>query len=401
MVSRLCRAAWLTLIVAASAACLAAAQADKPPIRVGVYVAPAVPERRQAASTAYARRRMSALWMDTGIRARLIEPEDLADGVLKELDVVVFPGGSARRQASGLGYVGAVMLKRFIERGGGYVGICAGAYLGAHPGSKPRYEHERLGLVNVKLRRTKKGHWDRGGAIVKARVTDAGKKLLPELGGKDFVHMHYHSGPLLEPAKAPDMAPAEVLMRFVTDVSHKKPENAGEMADTILLVRARYGKGMAVLCSAHPEVTPGFRWMLARMVRWAAQREGGRFPDRFVKPFRYTREILFDKEWKKAEKDYLTKLTGKTEADEAAKLDAIARLKAMASRTVQRVLPKPLADPSPKVRKAAVETIAYYEVFLALPSLRKALGVENDPEVRQALQQAAAHLRTGRRPGAQ
>ena len=45
------------------------------------------------------------------------------------IDVVVFPGGGGTTEASGLGPAGLAAVKAFVAAGGGYVGICAGAYL--------------------------------------------------------------------------------------------------------------------------------------------------------------------------------------------------------------------------------------------------------------------------------
>jgi len=45
-------------------------------------------------------------------------------------DVVVFPGGYSSQQASGLGQQGLAAVKTFVSSGGGYIGTCAGAFLG-------------------------------------------------------------------------------------------------------------------------------------------------------------------------------------------------------------------------------------------------------------------------------
>ena len=43
---------------------------------------------------------------------------------------IVIPGGSSGQQAKALGEAGRAVIRRFVAAGGGYVGICAGAYLG-------------------------------------------------------------------------------------------------------------------------------------------------------------------------------------------------------------------------------------------------------------------------------
>lgn len=51
-------------------------------------------------------------------------------GVLDRADVIVFPGGGASNTASMLGARGLEKVRKFVQKGGGYLGYCAGAYLG-------------------------------------------------------------------------------------------------------------------------------------------------------------------------------------------------------------------------------------------------------------------------------
>ena len=66
----------------------------------------------------------------------------IRDGYLKSsnIDVVVFPGGSSKKQSRILSGVGQRKLMEFVRDGGGFVGICAGAYLAST---------RQMGLMNV------------------------------------------------------------------------------------------------------------------------------------------------------------------------------------------------------------------------------------------------------------
>jgi len=57
-----------------------------------------------------------------------IIPSDLSTDLY---DILVFPGGTANGQQSSIGPNGAKLVKEFVKQGGGYVGICAGSYLGS------------------------------------------------------------------------------------------------------------------------------------------------------------------------------------------------------------------------------------------------------------------------------
>lgn len=58
-----------------------------------------------------------------------ISPEEIQKNVLTNYDVVIFGGGSGSKEAAAIGEVGRSNVVQFVSNGGGYVGICAGAYL--------------------------------------------------------------------------------------------------------------------------------------------------------------------------------------------------------------------------------------------------------------------------------
>ena len=68
---------------------------------------------------------------DASISIERVTTEDIISGRLEQgFDVIVVPGGYAPNYEEALGAGGAEAIKSFVEAGGGYVGICAGAYLG-------------------------------------------------------------------------------------------------------------------------------------------------------------------------------------------------------------------------------------------------------------------------------
>eukprot|EP00405_Crypthecodinium_cohnii_P020615 CAMPEP_0206471156 /NCGR_PEP_ID=MMETSP0324_2-20121206/31381_1 /ASSEMBLY_ACC=CAM_ASM_000836 /TAXON_ID=2866 /ORGANISM="Crypthecodinium cohnii, Strain Seligo" /LENGTH=268 /DNA_ID=CAMNT_0053945399 /DNA_START=211 /DNA_END=1017 /DNA_ORIENTATION=- len=62
-----------------------------------------------------------------------IGPKDILKGALSDASValLLMPGGADRFYAQKLGSEGIQLIRKFIEGGGGYVGICAGAYFGS------------------------------------------------------------------------------------------------------------------------------------------------------------------------------------------------------------------------------------------------------------------------------
>ena len=58
----------------------------------------------------------------------------LPPGVLDELYAVIFPGAYIGDQYSTLGAKNYELVKRFVERGGRYLGFCSGAFLATQDG---------------------------------------------------------------------------------------------------------------------------------------------------------------------------------------------------------------------------------------------------------------------------
>ena len=195
--------------------------------------------------------------------ARRVNGAEVRAGVLDRFDVVMLPGGSATKQTRGLGEAGRKKVRAFVAAGGGYVGVCAGAYVGA---SEPtRYG---LGLAAVRCADTK--HWRRGGGQpVDTEATPAFEALT---GRKHKAQrIFYMNGPLLEEMEVEGLPAVEPLLTFVSDI-HEGNAPAGVMPGKLAALRTQFKKGRVVLFSVHPELTAEFEGTLRRSVLWSAAR---------------------------------------------------------------------------------------------------------------------------------
>jgi hypothetical protein len=182
------------------------------------------------------------------------------DGIragLSGYHVVIFSGGSGSRQASTIGLAGREQVRRFIEAGGGYVGICAGAYLACDGFSWS---------VHVLDAKTPSPLWERGHADLEIETTPAGQSLL---GFPAKAKVIYHNGPILTPAKNDAIPDYEPLVFFRTEVS-KTPKHAGLQINTPAMVRGSFGKGKVLISSPHPEQTDGMEHWIEKAVRAVA-----------------------------------------------------------------------------------------------------------------------------------
>jgi len=174
---------------------------------------------------------------------------------------VILPGGSATKQSGALGDLGRAKLKAFVARGGGYVGVCAGAYLAAV--APRRYG---LGLAAVEVVDTR--HWKRGSGMVDLGATADLEAITGRAGD---LKMAYYNGPLLAPVDEPGLKPVRPLAIFRSDI-HENGAPAGMMPGKLAIAATEFERGRVVLFSTHPELTEGCGPMLARAVAWAGRR---------------------------------------------------------------------------------------------------------------------------------
>lgn len=198
-------------------------------------------------------------------------PADIRAGVLDQFDAVIFPGGSGSKEAAALTEEGCRKVRNFVESGGGYVGICAGAFL-----ATARYDWS-LGLINAKTFTGKrlvpglgeKSMWFRGSGTVQMELTEKGKEILGDVPG--VVELRYANGPILSPAGRDDLPEYVTLAFFRTEISKYEPQK-GTMIDTPAIIASEFGRGRVIAISPHPEASAGLESLVEKAVDWVAGR---------------------------------------------------------------------------------------------------------------------------------
>jgi glutamine amidotransferase-like uncharacterized protein len=197
-----------------------------------------------------------------GFEIKTLTAAEIRHGALDKFDVLIQPGGSGSAQAKSLGDEGRKRVKQFVADGGGFIGICAGAYLASaeYPWS--------LGLLDAHV--IDDEHWARGQGDVELSISKIGRSAL----GIDEEHcpIRYNQGPLLGPGGKDDINDYELLATFESEIA-KKGAPAGVMKGTAAIARGTFGKGRVQCFSPHPEKTPGREAFLQAAVRWVAQRD--------------------------------------------------------------------------------------------------------------------------------
>lgn len=190
-----------------------------------------------------------------------ITPDEIRSGALTNYDVVIFGGGSGSKEAEGIGEAGREAVKEFVANGGGYIGICAGAYLATsgYPWS--------LGLVNA---RTVSPKWQRGRTLIKLEQTETGHDILGARPGE--FDCRYANGPIVAPDNKTNLPPFETLAYFRSEVSSNGAP-VGVMINSPAIFSGQYKLGRVICVSPHPEQTDGLHDIVPNAVTWAAQRD--------------------------------------------------------------------------------------------------------------------------------
>ncbi len=187
--------------------------------------------------------------------------EDIRDGALAGARAVMFPGGSGRGIANALRPEGVEMVRTFVREGGGFVGICAGAFL-AGSGLE---EYARLHHL------THHQPWAKGRATLRLELTPEGVEIM----GPEFqsIETNYNNGPVFTEITPPPPdarhGPLVVLSTFATVPPPRRGESFDEpMSGSPAILAFRYGQGRVLTISPHPEGRRALNAMVARCIGW-------------------------------------------------------------------------------------------------------------------------------------
>ncbi|MCH2160736.1 MAG: BPL-N domain-containing protein [Phycisphaerales bacterium] len=198
-----------------------------------------------------------------GCRVERLGPEDVQAGCLDVFDAVIFPGGSGSGQARAIGESGRAKVRKFVQGGGGYIGVCAGAYLAL--------DNYSWSLRLIPMDSFDREHWRRGNASLELELTGDGLELFRE--PEHDLEIEFRQGPLMQPSVEPDNdSPVEILAWFRSGVGRNGADPA-TMVDTPAIVRADFGDGRVLLFSPHPEKTGGLEDWLRLAIDWTSEPE--------------------------------------------------------------------------------------------------------------------------------
>ena len=174
---------------------------------------------------------------------KLVDAAAVKAGALKDVELLIIPGGSSQLQCQALGEEGKEIIRKFVKEGGSYVGICAGFHCTLN---KP----DRIGLMPFEYRQ------GAGGAAgpVKIEISKRGAEVLGVAPG--LRQVKYSRGPISKPGAPWAHGKAEILGVYKSTISPAgKP--GGDFLDAPAVIFGNYGKGKVIATSFHPEADAG------------------------------------------------------------------------------------------------------------------------------------------------
>lgn len=325
---------------------------------------------------------IASIQLDPDMTVRTITTGDIANGVLKDLDAIIIPGGEGAMQYMNLGEENMERIRNFIRSGKGAVGICAGAYLFT---DTPGYACMHINggkAIDIE-------HDNRGHGISAFSLTAEGKKLFPELAKRDKSYVMYYEGPVLVKSDSIPL-PYTTMAIMETDVHEEGNAPANMTNNRPFFIANEYGKGRVFSSISHPEATPGMMWMIPRMVRWTLRMPVVAYSKRVVNPDLYNREILMTKDDLRKERGYYRTFLYGSPKEKIAALDW---LQACRSWDAKRWVQGLLFDNSPAVRERAARFIAETDYLPFLSDLEAACRVERDEQTKHSMMRQFEHLK--------
>lgn len=305
-----------------------------------------------------------AINIDGGIVYVTLTDADILKTKLDNIDVVLFPAMQEEEEIIALEDELVEIFKDFIvKKGKGVVGICNGSMILTSTPDK-----QTLDLVNVKLNTEDKNEFNEG--IIEFKLTEEGEKIFPELTNSDKVFVNYQKGPTLE---------------IIDDSEEDCKIIGGKLSQDInipLFIADKTGLGKIFIINAHPEVTPGMRWMIPRIIRWVYGRESISYDSNVMRPGLFSNEIILNDELNQEIDILLKDLDNEDEDVQIEAMDKLQDLYPLAASEKVRSL---LHEKNDDVKLRAAQFLVDIEFTAAIKDLEKAIKKERSRKVKQQL----------------
>lgn len=184
--------------------------------------------------------------LSSGVYFDYATTDEINSNTLSGYDVLIMPGGNSANYVEG-NTIDEDAIKQFLNRGNGYVGICAGAYAASNSvdGSYSGWGlASHVNTINVIYE-----------GLVSITPTSAGSTLL----GSSIINLHHQNGPVMY---ATSSSPTSFATYTTSETGYQGYSS---------IVGESYGSGRVLLSGSHPEFDPQNSELLVQMILWATK----------------------------------------------------------------------------------------------------------------------------------
>ncbi len=300
-----------------------------------------------------------ALKIDGGIVYVTLTDADILKTRLENIDVLIFPALENGQVIDKLDDEISEIFKKFILRKGA-IDFTNGSSLLLKNLNSPT-----LGLIDAEINESKTVESFSG--LVKFELTDEGERIFPELIDLDNLHIGVNCCPELI---VTDTNTVEVL------------GNRGLNSEIPLFIISKFGEGNVLITNTQPEITPGMRWMIPRIVRWIYNKDFVYYDKNVFRPDLYAKEVRLDKELNNKLEELLNLLKVGSKSEIISAMDELQEIYPMVAADQVRSL---LIEKNADIMLRAAEYLVDIEYTLAIDDFKKLIKRERSKKIKEQL----------------
>lgn len=215
-----------------------------------------------------------AIKIDAGMVYVTLTDADILKTKLENIDVLIIPGLDIETELLALDDEIESILKNFIRTNGkSIIALSNGGKIIACS------QKEFLNFANGKIK--EKQLSTRG--LINFNLTKFGENIFSELIGFDNLYTYYNGNAIL------DIEGDTVKNKVIAQI---------QIEDVVVpvIIESDCGLGKILFINTQFETTPGMRWVIPRMVRWAQSKPIDRYEMNIVRPDLYNSSVLINEQ---------------------------------------------------------------------------------------------------------
>jgi hypothetical protein len=300
-----------------------------------------------------------ALKIDEGIVYVTLTDADILKTKLENIDVLIFPALENGQVIDKLDDEITEIFKKFILKKG-VIDFTNGSSLLLKNVNSPT-----LGLIDAKIDDSKTIEPFSG--LVKFELSDEGEKIFPELINMDNLHIGVNGCPELTVI---DKLTVKVLGDRVSD------------SETPLFIISKFGDGNVFITNTQPEITPGMRWMIPRIVRWTYNKDFVYYDKNVFRPDMFTNEVKLDEELNTKLEKLCKQLELGKKSEIISAMDELQEIYPMIAADKVRSL---LVEKNADIMLRAAEYLVDIEYTLAIDDFKMLIKRERSKKIKEQL----------------